>query len=200
MEKVSVPEGKSGDWEVERFVISESQIRFAVFSYGARTPRAGEYTRLMHKGEGVVMSDTDAEMRDHIMAVCNARGHILINGLGLGMVLLNCMNKPEVKAATVIELSPDVIRLVGPHYREMYGDRIEIIEADAMDWRPPKGVRYGMVWHDIWTSICADNYDSMKRLHRKYGRRCDWQGSWCRGAVKRAVDEDKRWSYFRRSA
>ena len=184
MEKVNVPEGQSGNWKVERFTISKEAALISVFSYGARMPSPGEYTLLVNGGE-VVMSDTGAEMRDHYQAVREAKGHILINGLGLGMVLLNCMEKPEVERATVIELSQDVINIAGPHYQKMYGDKFEIIKANAMDYKPPKGIRYGMVWHDIWTYICGDNWEDMKALHRKYGRRCDWQGSWCREYVRR---------------
>jgi hypothetical protein len=67
----------------------------------------------------------------------------------------------------------------------MYGDRVEIIQADAFSWKPPKNIRYGMVWHDIWPNICGDNYPEMKTLHRRYGRKADWQGSWCKGLTKR---------------
>jgi spermidine synthase len=120
------------------------------------------------------------------VAVSAAQGHVLFNGLGLGMVLQACMEKEKVEKATVIELSQDVIDLVAPHYKAMYGDRVDIIKADAMAWSPPKGTRYGMVWHDIWTYICGDNYEQMKTLHRRYGSRSDWQGSWCRYEAKKA--------------
>lgn len=186
MDKVNVPEGKSGNWKVERFTISKKDCQMAVFSYGHRTPMPGTYTRLMNSGT-VVMSDTDAEMRDHYEPIWKARGDILINGLGLGMVLLNCMKKQEVDKATVVEISQDVINLVGNHYKEMYGDKLEIVNADSMTWKPPKGVRYGMVWHDIWTYICGDNYPQMKTLHRRYGRHADWQGSWCRYEAQKAA-------------
>ena len=191
MKKVNVPEGESGSWKVEKFTISEDQSSMSIFRYGSRAPLPGTYTRLLHKGR-MVMSDTVAEMRDHAQAVKQAKGHVLINGLGIGMVLLNCMEKPKVRRATVIEKSADVIKLVGPHYQAMYGNRLEIILADALTWAPPKGVKYGMVWHDIWPDICADNLEQMKTLHRRYGRRCDWQGSWSREIVEKMVRETRR--------
>lgn len=184
MKKVNVPEGISGNWKIDQFTVSEREAMIAMLHHKHRTPSSGKYTRLMHYGE-VVMSDTDAEMRDHWQTVKKAKGHILINGLGLGMVLLNCMMKPKVERATVIELSEDVIRLVAPHYQKMYGNRLEVIQADAMTWQPPKGVRYGMVWHDIWTYICGDNYEQMKTLHRRYERIAEWQDSWCRHEMKK---------------
>ena len=179
LEKVEIPEGKRGPWTVERFEVPKNALR--LFQYGARVPQPGVYTRLL-RGQHCVMSDTSAEMRDHYGAVINAKGHILLNGLGIGMLLKGCLKKPEVTKATVIEIAPDVIALVGPHYTD---PRVEIIRADAYAYQPPKGVRYGMVWHDIWSDICSDNLEGMKKLHRKYGRRADWQGSWCRYECER---------------
>jgi hypothetical protein len=184
MEKVSVPVGRSGDWSVERFEISPTASMYSVFRYGRRAPEPGVYTRLCHWGE-IVMSDTTAEQEDHRQAIMNAHGHVLINGLGLGFVLQNCLNNPKVEKATVIEISSDVIALVAPHYLKRYGNRVEIIQGDAFTWQPPKRKRYGMVWHDIWPNICGDNYPEMKTLHRRYGRKADWQGSWCKGLTKR---------------
>lgn len=174
--KVTVPEGKSGDWKIERFTVSELDARIDAFRSGRRAVRAGTYTRLLRGGH-VIMSDTPAEMWDHYEPVRRARGAVLINGLGLGMVLQAVLAKPDVTDVTVIEASPDVIALVAPHYTD---PRVTIMQADAIAYCPPAGKRYAVVWHDIWDDICADNLPEMHRLHRKYGRRCDWQGSWAR--------------------
>lgn len=82
--------------------------------------------------------------------------------------------------ATVIGNSPDLIALVGKHYLELYPNRLEIIHADAFEYKIPKGINYGAVWHDIWEAIGANNLPEMHRPHRKYGRHANWQGSWCR--------------------
>lgn len=182
---VTVPEGERGPWKVERFTISEEKASLAnismMFKPGGRRCRAGTYTKLTRDGE-IIMSDTPDEKRDHYWFVNRARGHVLINGLGLGMVLGAVLLKSEVERATVVEASEDVIALVGPHYA---CDRVEIVHGDALTWKPPAGVRYGAVWHDIWDDICADNLPEMKRLHRRYGRRADWQGSWARELCER---------------
>jgi len=172
---VAVPPGTRGPWTVERFVVEKEPLQV---KFGARAVRPGTYTRLSHAERGVVMSDTPAEKRDHACFVHEARGHVLINGLGLGMCLGAVLAKPEVTKVTVVEADADVIALVGPAYA---GDpRVEIVHCDAHAYQPPKGVRYGAVWHDIWDEICSDNLPEMTRLHRKYGRRADWQGSWAR--------------------
>lgn len=184
IDRVDIPEGRAGNWAVERFVVSpedaeRERIR-AVVCRGRGVP-AGSYTRLV-RGRTVVMSDTPDEMRDHYEAVHRARGHVLINGLGLGMVLRAVLKKPEVTRVTVVELSADVIGLVAPSYTD---PRMTIVEASAFDYAPPKGERYGAVWHDIWDNITADNLPEMTRLKRKYGRRADWQGCWAEFQCKR---------------
>jgi len=189
---IDVPEGTSGEWKVERFTVSEEDIRLhnlrCSFAYGmhGREMKAGTYTKLM-RGGTMVMSDTPAERWDHYDFWRMAKDHVLINGLGLGVVLAACLHKREVGIVTVVEKDPDVIKLVGKHYLGNLpeGKTLSIVNEDAFVFKPPKGVRYGAVWHDIWDNMCADNLPEMHKLHRKYGRRTDWQGSWGRWQCER---------------
>ena len=79
---------------------------------------------------------------------------------------------------------------------------MDIVQADAFTVklpRPslflhvPRDTRYDVVWHDIWDNICADNLPEMHRLHRRYGRRCDWQGSWARWHCERQREVVLAW-------
>jgi hypothetical protein len=186
IESVSLPEGQIGKWTVKRFTVSEQDAKFtalrAAFKGRGYVP-AGTYTQLHCQGRGIVMSDTPDERRDHYEAVRRAEGHVLINGLGIGMVLAAVLKKLEVSKVTVVELDPDVVALVGPTYT--IDSRVHIVTASAYDYQPPKGERYGAVWHDIWDHICGDNLEGMTKLKRKYGRRTDWQGCWCEYQCKR---------------
>jgi len=180
--KVNIPAGKSGDWEVKTFTVTEEQAKFdrlrGMFHGGRYTP-AGTYTCITRFGR-IIMSDTPDEIGDHYSMINNAHGEVLINGLGIGMVLQAVLEKPEVTHATVIEYSSDVIALVGEHYKKKYGDRLTIICADALKWKPSKDAHYGAVWHDIWDNICSDNLPEMTKLHRKYAKISEWQGSWAK--------------------
>lgn len=189
LRQVDVPERTDGDWSVERFVVSKQgasfhNLREAIHG-GSRTISPGTYTRLTYKGS-VVMSDTVAEINDHWEPVRRAmqfkgKIDILINGLGLGVVVQAVLDLKNVRQVTVVDNSPAVLRLVKPYYMDRYGEkRLSVICANALTWKPPVKKRYAVVWHDIWTNICGDNLPDMHKLHRKYGRRCDWQGSWCR--------------------
>ena len=187
---VTIPEGKRGAWKVSRFeVSSEPSIENLRLAMQGRAVTPGTYTKLQHDRRGIVMSDTPAEKRDHYAFVRMAKGHCLINGLGLGMCLNAILKKQDVTFVTVVEVDRDVIDLVWPHYS---AERCEIVNLSAFDYQPPKGVRYGAVWHDIWDSICEDNLPEMSRLHRKYGRKADWQGSWGRDIIERERRAQRR--------
>lgn len=196
--KVNVPEGEKDGWIVRKVTVSKEQsrldkLRNAVHGSRRYTP-PGTYTQLITPGYQIMMSDTPDEIRDHIAPIRAAKGEVLINGLGLGMVLQGCLEKEEVTHVTVIELSKAVIDLVAPHYKEKYGERVTIINADAMTYKPPKGAHYGAVWHDIWATICTDNLDEMATLHRRYARKTEWQGSWCKELLQAERRREKRGS------
>ena len=185
---VNVPCGKSGDWAIEEMILTEEDVKLhnfrAALHGDCRFVPPGNYKKLTRNGT-VIMSNTPAECIDFLYFVnCyETKGNILINGLGLGVVLTALLAKPEVEHITVIEISEDVIKLVGPTFAE--DPRVTIIHANAFTWKPPKGVRYNAVWHDVWDNICEDNLPEMTKLHRKYGKRCNYQESWARDLCKR---------------
>lgn len=185
IDAVSIPEGQRGSWTVKRFSVSEEDARRTIMRAamkGRGYVPPGSYTKLCHEHRGIVMSDTPDERLDHLDVVMRAKGHVLINGLGLGMVLNAILKRPDVTEVTVVEIDPDVVALVSPAYSDA---RVHIITANAFDYRPPKDFRYGAVWHDIWDNICGDNLPEMTRLKRKYGRKTGWQGCWCEQECRR---------------
>jgi hypothetical protein len=178
-QKVDLPEMSKGEWRVEHFITDK--IDFYAIMYGRGFPLGETFTRLM-RGNTLVMSDTPAERYDHYDAIRKATGSCLINGLGLGMVLKNILLKPDVTDVTVVEISQDLIDLISPHYCD---PRITYVCHDAYTYKPEKGKRFNMVWHDIWDNMCEDNLPEMAKLHRKYGRRTDWQDSWGKRIILR---------------
>lgn len=186
-----LPDGVSGCWKVETFEVPKedfSQI-ISMFKTG-RGVTAGIYKRLKRDGT-VVMSNTPDEIRDFMPFVWRAKGSVLINGLGLGCVVKVLLDKPEITKITVIEKSRDVINLILPHFND---DRLKVIHADAFEYVPPKGEKFTAVWHDIWDYICADNLKEMSTLHRKYGRKAEWQDSWAKHQCQRLMRNER--SYF----
>ena len=137
--KVNVPPGKSGDWRVDQFNVTEEQSNVQKLRYLYDNERRevippGIYTSLRCNGF-IIMSDTPDEIRDHLTAIKFATGNVLINGLGLGMVLQACLKKESVTHVTVIENSIDVLNLVSEHYKAEYGDRVTFIQSDAFTYK-----------------------------------------------------------------
>lgn len=188
---IDVPDGKNGNWSVETFIVSQKDADFynmrAAFSFsgGGRYIKPGTYKKLKRSGQ-TIMSNTPSEISDHRIFISMAKrdgGNILINGLGLGVCLKAILESDKIQSVTVVELSENVINLVGSTY--LADPRVQIFYANALEYKPPKRVWYSCVWHDIWDSICVDNLSEIHKLHRKYGKRCDWQGSWCREECER---------------
>lgn len=198
--KVNIPEARRGAVEIRRVTVSEEDAKWqclrAVVSGSGRGAPVGTYTQLIRNGE-LWMSDTPDEIRDHMYFILKAQGSVLIHGLGLGVCLAPVLSKPEVERVTVVDIDPDVIALVAPTYNRRFGSRLEIIHGDALTHQWPRGARWDFVWHDIWPSICEDNLETMARLHRRFGRRCGWQDSWCRDRIlsERRRTRDAFWRH-----
>ena len=186
--KVDIPEGELAQWKIERFTVSQKDAELeslrAVVTGSGRGVPAGAYIRLL-RDKTLVMSDTPDEIRDHMLAIHLSRGNCLVHGLGLGIVANAMCKREEVERVTVVEISGNLIELVGSHWLKRHPTKLEIINYDAFMWEPPKGERYNVVWHDIWDNLCEDNLPEMHTLHRRYGRRADWQGSWGRECIER---------------
>lgn len=192
---VDLPSGEKGKWKIEKFEVTKKQADLenlrASIGTSSRRIHPGIYTRLMRNGQ-VVMSDTPEEKRDHLQFVAKAHGHVLINGLGLGMCVVACLRKKEVTRVTVVELDQDVIDLVAPTLFARWGGdsgnlsdaRLQIIKDDCLTRKWDREEWWHCVWHDIWDNICGDNWESMKLLHRKFGHKCGMQDSWCRWLVQ----------------
>jgi len=199
--KVSdLPEKQVGNYRIHKFTITPEEaavynLKASIRGIEDMSVEPGDYTALL-RGSGdkgvVVMSDTPSERRDHMEIVKRGQGHVLVNGLGLGVVLNALCMSVDVDLVTVIEFVPEVISLVADHYRKKFAGRVEIIQGDALQYRPPEGVRYGAVWNDIWDTVSSDNLPDMEVLHKRYEPLSDWCGSWREETCRWMDDEESR--------
>lgn len=190
-----IPEGTCGQAQIKHFKIDAAAAAFtqmrAAATGGREEPiQEGAYCQLRVNNQ-LVMSDTDMEKNSNMRVVHQAKGHVLIAGLGIGLILLPILDNPEVLSVTVIEKSPDVVTLVEPHIRKAsyQADKLKVVVADIFTWTPPKGQKWRTIYHDIWPDICTDNLSEMTQLHRKYARRKSgpdaYMDSWMRGRLMR---------------
>lgn len=167
-------------WTVRPFTMSESEVRFAklrdaINGRGMETYDLvpGRYVALNHGGQ-VVMSTTPMELRTTRPGVREARGHVLIGGLGLGIVARAVRTLRRVTSVTVVEIEPAVVALVAPTLPA----GIDVVEGDVTAWTPPDGTRYDAVWLDIWPNVPnGDDWHLMKTLRRRWRRWAPAAGS-----------------------
>jgi hypothetical protein len=194
---VNLEPAQSGEWKITTFEVKRDLAAMRCWRDGRPVP-PGKYTRLSGP-KGLFMSDTPAEMNDARELLWNADGHVLITGLGLGMIPRMLFNEKTlewglttglVHTVTIIEIEEDVIKLVAP---SLEGLPVEIIHVDAFEWEPPKGTKFDWAWHDIWPEMCRDNLPEYAKLRRKYGRFMSQGGRqlcWAEDVIK---EHDRRY-------
>lgn len=186
-----VGEGPAG-WEVD--VVESDPFHDLGYTMQGRPPGKGPFHVLRHEG-ALWMSDTAAEKRDHVetvwkisnlAAIAGRAPVVLIHGLGLGLVVAAALRLGST--VDVVEIDQDLAEWMEPWLQELAsesGGQLTIHVADAYEKKWPVGTRWDIVWHDIWPDICEDHLPDMHRLHRSYGQRADWQGSWGRRLAER---------------
>lgn len=178
-----IPTGTRGLWSVRRWHQKEDQphIRTGTVPRGIYTALCRQTAATIHleghPGE-TVMEDTPPELLTHMDFMLRAHGRVLVSGLGLGCVVRGLLVNPAVKKVTVLELSHDVLQLVGPH---MKMPRLEIIETDALEWIKSTRRRFDCAWHDIWTDEPAGEEClaiAHTRLFEACRKKAGYQGAW----------------------
>jgi len=102
----------------------------------------------------------------------NARGNVLVLGLGLGYYLFHVLNKKEVKNVTVIELDENVISLFNKHLLDKFPhkEKITILKKDAIEYLRNTNQQYDYVFADIWHNV-GDGlslYLKIKQFEKKF--------------------------------
>lgn len=152
--------------------------------------RDGEYVQLFVKGQ-LMMSDTGMERISNKAFIKKATGHVLIAGLGIGLIIYNILDKQSVQSITIVEKYQDIIDLISPKFTD---PRIKYICADIFEWKPDKGSKYDTIYFDIWPEICVDNLKQITILHNRFKsskNKNGWMNSW----MKEYLQKQKRNRY-----
>jgi len=197
--------GEKGIAKIDHFVVSEEESRrTSCGRYDDYVPE-GHYARLWVKSQ-LMMTDTPYEWRTNKEAVYRAHGDVLIAGLGIGMILVPILQKPEVRVVWVVERSLDVIELVENQIRCAFPDfspKLIVVPDDIFTWRPVRGFLFNTIYFDIWDATCGDNVAEMSKLKRGFARKLDrkdlncWVGCWeedkCRRAHRQETQRERLW-------
>jgi len=194
MSAKAIPAGYSGLWHISKYRIKKDHTTYR--NWKMITLPAGTYTYLRcitdatlynNPPGDLVMEDTPFELSTHLGFAMKAYGHVLVTGLGLGCVVRGLLLNPKVEHITVIENSPDVLKLVQPYMPQT--DRLRIIEADALEWTVQNTQPFTCAWHDLWVNHDEDpsHLDLWHaRMIHTLSKRVKFQGAW---AFKREMKE-----------
>jgi spermidine synthase len=160
------PNGRLGEACISEITVSHSDVleslMEAAISGFPFCVQEGKYKRLHIRGV-LQMSNTRMEHVTNMEFVCEARGRVLIAGLGMGYVLTKILPKPEVKHVTVVEKSADLVKLVSPHFACA---KLRALVGDIHCWRPKE--KFHVIYFDIWPTVSLSNLSEMNRLHRDF--------------------------------
>lgn len=184
---------------VDPITVDKHTARMSNLSHnpGITSVNEGKYTRLKVGGV-TMMSNTRMEVTSNSEVVRRAHGRVLISGLGLGVILLPILRKPEVTSVLVVEKCQDVIDLVLPKVKRR---KLTVVQGDIFEWKPTKGTKFNVIYHDIWPNICVDNLPEMAKLHQKFKVHLDrtdpecWQGSWMQDYLRAEKRRDARYGW-----
>jgi hypothetical protein len=178
-----LPEARSGNVRIYHVNLTPKQaIMNCIRRNELWTP--GPYCQLEINGEGW-MYDTYHERIVNALIVKEARGDVLIAGLGLGMILHPILAKPEVRSVRVLENSHHVARLVMPSLQCIPGAEKLTLEMtdDALKWQPQPGALYDTIWLDCvpmygYCKMVMDVQEGWLDRFRPFLRRGGWIDHW----------------------
>jgi len=163
---------KLGSAEIILFNITEQDVEkirrptffgYNYYEYYDLIP--GKYVKLRVNDE-LVMTNTPMEIRTNQEIIKEAKGNVLIGGLGLGIILTAIAEKKEVTKIVVVEKESDVINLVVPFLTKKTKSKVKIINEDVFNFTTEE--KFDVLYFDIWNTISYKNYDDMKLLTEKY--------------------------------
>jgi hypothetical protein len=205
---INLPEGQSGKLRVVHEMMTGKLpivgIRQAINT--GRGPVHAVITeplrihKLVEEGRGVWMTDMPEELDQigQLLHDVRPHGHVLVGGLGLGVLAATLATAPQVSTITVIERSADVIKLCK-------ADGYVVRHADIFDYLTRSPVRHDFYLLDTWQATSESEWwrsvMPMKRIIRnRWGSRpvihC-WAEDIMAGQVFRSLMAGHRQWYYK---
>ncbi len=178
---IKIPEIKDGEWEFrwEKYapyraaIVGDMEIADDFSEYAP----LGFFTEdfrfpAVLEGGNEWMTLTPVDLDTSEEAICAAHGKVITFGLGLGYYTYMVSEKPSVESITVIEKSPDVIRLFERYILPQFShpEKVRVICADAFEYAEKEmpAEHFDLAFVDTWrdSSDGAPMYFRMKKLEK----------------------------------
>ena len=150
-----------GKWSIKTIEItgdkSQLEDEHPIQGAGFEGSPPGTYEILYNNDKQiVVMSDNLMEIEDQEEFLGVAEGHIVIGGLGLGIITLRLLKKKGIKSITVIEIDQDVIDLVSPRLTSY--PEVSVVQGDVRNFNC-NILKFSpdYVYMDIWDNACRSS-------------------------------------------
>lgn len=158
-------ESKSGRYEIKHIDVTEPDD-FAKVTNPEYLGQKDQHVCVLRDNSKreIVMSDSWMEQDTNIATVRGAKGHVLVGGLGIGMILLAMQDRVEIESITVVEIDQELHDFIVPNLK--LNGKVNIVISDINDFVPDK--KYDYVYCDIWNDISGDNFDEMCKLNTKF--------------------------------
>ncbi len=152
------------EWKLEKKTITKGTIveNFDVMGRRIKEMYKEDFPIEVLSKNGVVwMSDSKMERDTNRDFIQNARGDVLIAGLGMAWTIGQIQNKEEVTSITVVELDDSLIEFIKKE--KDLNDKVKIIHQDIWKFLDEQRgqTTYDIIWLDIWEYICGDNLVDM---------------------------------------
>ena len=179
-----IPNGVSGDYKVEQ--ATETTGEPAWLNYvNFRSISPGNYT-VLYRNFGTnawlnIMQDTEQEYGEHDWLASRMSGHVLLAGLGIGMIHIPLLASSDVTSVTIVEKEQDVIDLVWDHCAKdnrftLVCDDIHTWDPDASDGLPT--TTWDVGWFDTWLTTDEPLESYISRITDKYDSYVSEIGGW----------------------
>ena len=178
---IKIPNKKIGNWELKResykpyrgFIADDMKLygdhkEFATLGFFEEEfffPAV-----LEDKNEWMTLTPVDLDTCEE--AIKKAKGKVITFGLGLGYYAYMCSEKEEVESITVIEKSPDVIKLFSSEILPQFShkEKVRIINSDAFEYAENlmPSENFDLAFVDTWrdASDGLPMYEKMKPLEK----------------------------------
>lgn len=165
---------KRGDW----FLFRHDQSTGFCAGYFREVAVLEPYWVLMH-GKKVWMSLTPMELESQGYHARMAGGHVLVCGLGMGVLVFNLAHNPNVTRITVVDKDAHVIEMFQSYAKEWdLKNKVTIVCRDAFDYArsPYRAVDTLIV--DIWPNLGSEHAerDTLRIQKRVKAKHVAWWG------------------------